>query len=499
MRPISLKLSAFGPYAGKTEIPMEELGTQGLYLITGDTGAGKTTIFDAICFALFGEASGPNREVNMFRSKYADEDTPTEVELRFTHAGKEYFVRRNPEYLRPAKKGDGYTRQVADAELHMPNGKIITKVKDVTREIEDILGVNKEQFSQIAMLAQGDFLKLLLADTKSRMEIFRELFKTRNYERLQKRLDEEQRAVYGLVEDAKKSVNQYIAGIQVDRDDTLSIDVEEAQKGRMTPEDVVDLLDKLTGKDNALKDSINKELSSVNKKLETVNAEIGAAEALEKSRKNLENAKASLEEEEPKVASLKADFDKAKEELKEKSKLEKESAKIEKEFENYDTVDSLTRDIEKTEQEKAKTEAKVKEQTKALEEERFELDKLKKEQDSIKDSGEEEAKLVAKLEKIEAEAQDLNSLSGKLKSVFNDRDKLKDVQEDYKKKDALFNELNRAYEQMEQAFRDGQAGVLAEKLKEGEMCPVCGSTSHPKLAKKSDKVPSEKELDDAKN
>ena len=100
-------MSAFGPYAGYTEIPMEELGEHGLYLIKGDTGAGKTTIFDAICFALFGEASGENRDASMFRSKYADESTPTEVELRFSHAGKEYVVKRNPEYMRPAKKGAG--------------------------------------------------------------------------------------------------------------------------------------------------------------------------------------------------------------------------------------------------------------------------------------------------------------------------------------------------------------------------------------------------------
>jgi DNA repair exonuclease SbcCD ATPase subunit len=110
-------MSAFGPYAGRIEIPMEDLGSQGLYLITGDTGAGKTTIFDAICFALFGEASGPNRDVSMFRSKYADADMPTEVELTFLHGGKEYFVKRNPEYLRPKKSGNGMTKQAADAEI----------------------------------------------------------------------------------------------------------------------------------------------------------------------------------------------------------------------------------------------------------------------------------------------------------------------------------------------------------------------------------------------
>ena len=130
MRPLQLKLSAFGPYAGTCEIPMEELGTCGLYLITGDTGAGKTTLFDAICFALYGEASGPARDdASMFRSKYADPSTPTEVTLTFSHAGKTYTVKRNPLYLRPAKRGEGMTKQTAEAELTLPDGSVISKVQ----------------------------------------------------------------------------------------------------------------------------------------------------------------------------------------------------------------------------------------------------------------------------------------------------------------------------------------------------------------------------------
>ncbi|MBQ5325689.1 MAG: AAA family ATPase, partial [Oscillospiraceae bacterium] len=135
MRPLKIKISAFGPYAGVTEIDMEKLGTNGLYLITGDTGAGKTTIFDAICFALYGEPSGANRENSMLRSKYADVDTPTEVELVFENRGKVYTVKRNPEYMRPSKRGDGETKQTANAELKMPDGEVITKDKYVTETV----------------------------------------------------------------------------------------------------------------------------------------------------------------------------------------------------------------------------------------------------------------------------------------------------------------------------------------------------------------------------
>ena len=118
MRPIKLTISAFGPYAKETEIILDELGERGLYLITGDTGAGKTTIFDAIAFALYGEASGNEREPGMLRSKYADPKTPTFVELEFFYQGQNYHIRRNPEYMRPKDRGEGMTLQRADAVLN---------------------------------------------------------------------------------------------------------------------------------------------------------------------------------------------------------------------------------------------------------------------------------------------------------------------------------------------------------------------------------------------
>lgn len=157
MKPNKLKISAFGPYAGTVELDMDQLGSSGLYLITGDTGAGKTTIFDAITYALYGEASGVNREPSMLRSKYAQPETPTEVELIFTYDGKQYTIRRNPEYERPSKKGDKMTTQKASAELIFPNGRVETKTRDVNKAVQEIMGIDRGQFSQIAMIAQGIF------------------------------------------------------------------------------------------------------------------------------------------------------------------------------------------------------------------------------------------------------------------------------------------------------------------------------------------------------
>lgn len=226
MKPVKLIMSAFGPYAGETEIDFERFGTQGLYLITGDTGAGKTTIFDAISFALYGEPSGDVRRAEMFRSKYAKEDVPTYVLFTFDYRGKRYAVRRNPEYMRPKGRGKGYTLQRADAELVYPDtdGRApVTKTKEVTKAVTELIGLDRRQFTQIAMIAQGDFQKLLLAGTEERIGIFRQIFKTGRYQRLQEQLkaaEGQQRRAY---EELKRSMNQYMDGI-IFEDDTPAAD-----------------------------------------------------------------------------------------------------------------------------------------------------------------------------------------------------------------------------------------------------------------------------------
>lgn len=185
MRPTRLTVSAFGPYADKTVFDMDKLGKKGLYLITGDTGAGKTTIFDGIVFALYGTASGKARsgDYSMMRSKYAEDDVPTFVELEFEYRGKKYRIKRNPEYLRPSKRGSGMTTEKAEVELLLPDGQVITKNREVSAKIEEILGLDSSQFMQIVMIAQGEFQKLIYAETKDRREIFRKIFGTDLYRR----------------------------------------------------------------------------------------------------------------------------------------------------------------------------------------------------------------------------------------------------------------------------------------------------------------------------
>ena len=197
MRPIKLTISAFGPYAGQTVLDLNQLGENGLYLITGTTGAGKTSIFDAITYALYGEPSGSSRDDSMLRSKYAAPTTDTFVELTFSYNGKTYTVRRNPEYERPKARGEGMTKQLTKAELRYPDGHIVDRSKkEVTKAITEIMGIDRDQFLQIAMIAQGDFLKLLLAPTEERKKIFRQIFKTERFQQLQEKLKREANLLY---------------------------------------------------------------------------------------------------------------------------------------------------------------------------------------------------------------------------------------------------------------------------------------------------------------
>ena len=214
MRPQRLTVSAFGPYAGETTIDFESLGAQGLYLITGDTGAGKTSIFDAITFALYGEASGEVRDPQMLRSKYAKPEIKTYVELIFSYQGKQYRVKRNPEYQRPKGRGKGLTLQRAEAELEYLSEKDrlpVSRAKDVTKAVTEVLGLDYRQFTQIVMIAQGDFQKLLLADTATRKEIFRRIFHTERFQRLQDCLKAQLSMQKEAYEDFRKGISQELS------------------------------------------------------------------------------------------------------------------------------------------------------------------------------------------------------------------------------------------------------------------------------------------------
>lgn len=498
MRPLVLKISAFGPYAGETVIPMEKLGEKGLYLITGDTGAGKTTIFDAICYALFGEASGNSKETSMLRSKYANPDTPTKVELTFLHKDKEYKIVRNPDYMRPLKNKEGYTKQAADACIYFPDGKTISKIREVNAAVESLLGINRDQFAQIAMIAQGEFKKLLLADTKERQKIFRDIFKTEYYERLQRELDTTKKVIEDNAKDGKKSINQYVEGILVDEDNVLAMEVEKARNGKMTTQDVIELLDKLIKEDENISETNYDLLEKLKNELEIINMNIGAAKKVEEAKKNIKEAQDKLKEEQNNCNKAQNKFNVAKKNLEKKEEYNNQVFELENEIKKHKEVEEKNDEIKQIEKDIKKIKDDLGNNKNKKREFDDELSKLKEELEKIKDAGINIEKYNHEKEKNDDKKKKLKEVEKYYDSYCEYKDKLKKAQDEYKKNEATYNEIDTFYRKVDKDFRAGQAGILARDLKDGQCCPVCGSTTHPNKAHFSDELPSEKDVDDAK-
>lgn len=223
MKPIRLEMSAWGSYPEVTTVDFTKFQEGSLFLITGPTGAGKTTVFDAISFALYGNVSGKLREKASVRSDFSSPDVDTYVELIFSHKGKEYRIKRAPKYSRPKKRGEGFTVSSETAELYIEEQLPIVSMQEVNRKIDEIMGINYDQFKQIAMIAQGEFLELLVSNSKDRVEIFRNLFKTEKYESIQRVLAEKSKRIYSAILELTNKIDEAVSNIEVIVEENLRI------------------------------------------------------------------------------------------------------------------------------------------------------------------------------------------------------------------------------------------------------------------------------------
>lgn len=496
MRPLKLKISAFGPYSGTTEFDFTKLGTGGLYLITGDTGAGKTTIFDAITYALYGETSGSNREVSMLRSKYADDSTPTEVELTFSYRDKEYTVKRNPEYEKLKARGEGTTKQVANAEIIYPDGKVITRIKDVDNAIKEIIGINKEQFCQIAMIAQGDFLKLLLASTKERIEIFRHIFKTELFSDLQERLKKETGKLSDECENIQKSISQYIGGIVCNEDNTDYIEVSKAKSGSLPTEEVIKLLEKLIADDEKCEQDIAAQKEKLQKELDEIKAKINKAQDVIAAKADLEKNEAAFATETEAQKDLTAKLKAEKANQPKIKELGEKTAAIKALLPDYDEFETKEKALNRNKafiENSAEAVAQKENEIKAGSDE---IAKISDERKTLEKVGEEKLKLETEIKALTDNADKLGNLKNSIASLEKSESDYSKAIEDYNNKQAAFEKLDGEYKALNKAYLDAQAGILADTLKADEPCPVCGSTTHPKIAIKPENAPTKEQLEE---
>ncbi len=499
MKPRKLTVSAFGPYAGQVEVDFARLGERGLYLITGDTGAGKTTIFDAITFALYGEASGRSRSADMLRSKYAQPGTPTFAQLTFTCRGEEYTVRRNPAYLRPAKRGGGMVEEKAEAELHGPDGRVVTKTGAVTQAVTELLGLDCRQFCQIAMIAQGDFLRLLLADTAERIRIFREIFHTRCYQTLQEKLREESGALRRQYDEVNARARQALQSVGC-------APGSEAQAALQTLQDAPSadaaagaaLAEAQLAADRESEAALNAQAAALAAQADALREALGRAQAADKARADRAAARARAEAETQRRPALAAAAERWQRDEGRRRELTVAIETGRKSLALYDALDARRKERDEASRRAALFAGKLDAALQKREALRTQREEAERERAALAGAPAQCAQLEEQSRRAQKDAQDIERLADAYRALYALQKTLRAAQSAYAKAAQRADEARSAFAARERAFLSGQAGLLAAQLREGEPCPVCGAQHHPAPAQPAPGAPSKEDVQAAR-
>lgn len=545
MKPMKLIISAFGPYADRMpEIDFEQFEDKGLFLISGDTGAGKTTIFDAICFALYGTTSGSYRDTKNLRSEYAKDSAESYVDFYFSHQGRKYHIWRQPAYERKKQRGTGVITEKEKAVLYEEGMTPIEGLTQVNQAVKELLHIDEKQFKQIAMIAQGEFRDLLNAKTDQRTEILRTIFLTNGYKNIEYRLKDHMDAAYAVKRRTEDSILQYFGDVSAEEADELAEELIELQERAVRSgsawnlDEILDLLARLIRSDKDRLRLINAEFKKAERELQAKETELATAktnnefirrlEGLTEEKKSLDDSAQEMEKNASLLRKQKAashevhpvyrawrskcdDIAAVKEDIEDKKKklqaametaqtmmanlsaaeekrsraeeLQKKIDKLDEEGPVYQKRDELERRLAERNENKqaiAEKEEHVKAAESALKEE---ITNLKKTVAALKEKPEE-------LQKVKGESVSLSELLDDMTAIFD-----KQIPERTKRKKALaakqdaFQTARIEYDQAletrmkaERILEDCRAGILAEGLEEGQKCPVCGSVHHPKLA-----------------
>lgn len=422
MKPLKLILSGWGPYRDSQTIDFTPVAGGGLFLITGPTGAGKTTVFDAVTFALYGEVSGSIREKDSLRSDFAAADQTTWVELTFVHRGEIYRIVRNPRYERAKLRGEGTTSENENAQMYCGENLVTTGSQPVTEAVSELLGLDYRQFKQISMIAQGEFTKLLMATSKERTLIFRDIFQTRLYDVIAQKLGQRVRALNDRLDEVRHRMDETAGAFRVESE---AWEKAWSQKSRNY------------GKLAALAEADSEEKMLRREKLKE------QQEQLDKAYKKLVQS-------------------------------------TEQARQNNKAIDVFLADSEQLEQMKQELEtAKVR--RKALQKEAKKLPEMER---NLAETDERQRVLTEQL--------------GRLEEWRHAKARLSHLQEQYLLLDQQAKGKKAEYEMQDDRFRKASAGILAQVLKAGEPCPVCGSMEHPAPATLTEELPDEKQLEQLK-
>lgn len=498
MKPLKLTMSAFGSYAGKNVIDFTGQ-QQGIFLITGDTGAGKTTIFDAITYALYNQTSGGERNGNMMRSQYARPETETYVELEFLYRGQTYRVRRNPDYkiTKTLKNGKIREQKVPHSvELTLPDGTVFPEKKNATdAKIIEILGLTADQFSQIVMIAQGDFLKLLYTKSDERKMIFSKLFRTDIYWKIQENLRRKSMEMDERIQENDRAFEQEKSRIiPLPESEELPLD-ELVERLRERVKDAL--------KEQNLRRANVEELNKKITKYEEINKLFVSLEKIRQTGKELEARQVESKERRQQIENaLKADKVLVAEQqnLRQQQAVEQSVQAIAKMEEtltnNQEMFETLKTQLQEVEAEQKREAADIQKKMLALEQSFPSYEALQNAR-----SEEQQAKKVWEdLGKTSEES--FHKKKAGIAALKEQQKQQEQVVEQTKKNweqtSLSASESAKHYEHMYEAFLKEQAGILAENLSAGCPCPVCGSTVHPDPAKLSDHAVTELEVEQAK-
>ncbi|MBQ3669815.1 MAG: SMC family ATPase, partial [Clostridia bacterium] len=476
MKPISLTISAFGPYSEKMEpIDFTQFGSQGIFLITGDTGAGKTTIFDAMAYALYAEASGgrERRSGKSFRSDYASPDTPTFVTLRFEHRGETYTIRRSPEYS--VIKNGKERKHAASAELvNESTSQIWNGITEVSAKVLEIMGLTQEQFARTMMIAQGDFLKILNAKSADRKGLFQRLFGTQRYDEFQLRLKE----LASACEAERREIDAAVKAEALNIDAETDYEGYESIEKYKTDPASVDLL-----------------VEETEKLLRNEKKERGTLSAARTRAQTNQLRLVKLQEE---IKNTNARFDELDRARLEAEQLERKAEEMQMKQERL-ALARRAQPLMNLDGALSNLKANLTQSKQALAEEQKTRDCLLKALPAVEEAEKKALSEAERTDEMSARAKQLEDGALTLKRCAEAEKRLKKAETDLSEKAQASAQEGRRYADAKDAYFRNQAYQLALGLKDDAPCPVCGAVHHPSPATPTAKPVTKEQLEGAEN